>query len=147
MTSPHSTTQDFRQRLLASIARTATRTIAFTIRHTHPTERSNADVRTVGPPTSATPTFTMVDDPDGQVRLVGVRGVVDARAAALLAATIDAIDDVRALHIDLTAAEFVPERTIELIEQAFDRAERRGLRLRVVGLDPELPALLRRTPR
>ncbi len=136
-----------RNRLVNVMTRSTGRAIAFAIRHTEITLGTKADPSPSAPSAPTAPTVTVVNDPDGLVRLIGVRGIVDARAAALLAATIDAIDDVNVIHIDLSAAEFVPERTIELIERAFDRAERRGLRLRVVGLDPELPALLRRGTR
>jgi len=139
--------QALRSRLVDALARSTARAIAVAVRHIDVTMGTVAPTSRTAPIAPIAPTVTVVNDPDGVMRLIGVRGVVDARAAALLAATVDAIDDVSVIHIDLSAADFVPERTIELIERALDRAERRGLRLRVIGLDPDLPALLRRGTR
>lgn len=93
------------------------------------------------------PVLSVIDDPEGRVRLIGVRGTVDYTMVADLAAAVEARLDIEHVHIDFSAADIAPERTIECLETMFDQAERRGLRLRVVGLDPEHPALRRRTSR
>lgn len=89
----------------------------------------------------------VVDDPHGTMRLIGLRGSIDLRAVAEVADAVDVRGLMELVHIDLSGAEIAAERAIECLEATFDRAEQRGIRLRVVGLDPEHPALLRRTTR
>ena len=92
-------------------------------------------------PEAAPATITTIDDPDGAMRLIGVCGELDALAVARLEAVIDDTDDMSILHLDLTAARLVAPPSMHHVEAVLEGIERRGIRLRVVGLDPEHPAL------
>ena len=87
----------------------------------------------------------IIDDPDGLVRLIGVRGRTSCDILDRIAAAIDDASLTGSLvHIDFTTAEIPAERAIDCMEGVFEQAERAGIRLRVVGLDPDHPGLIRR---
>lgn len=98
-------------------------------------------------PVRPTRLLSVIDDPEGGVRLIGVSGPVDCAVVADVAAAIEARCDIDHIHIDFTTAEIVPEHALDCLETMLDQVERYGVRLRVVGLDPEHPALRRRTTR
>ena len=84
---------------------------------------------------------SIVDDPDGTIRLVGIRDTITpANAHRLLDATRDLGIDV-ALHLDFSEASIPTSEALWQLEASVDELERRGYRLRVVGVDPLHPAL------
>lgn len=90
---------------------------------------------------------TVVDDPSGMMRLVGVRGVVTPDSVSPLLDTLDRIESAMSLHLDLTEARIVSGATLDVIEHSVDQLELRGVRIRIVGLDPRHPALSTHRPR
>lgn len=86
-------------------------------------------------------TVTVVDDPTGPMRLIGVRGVLDADTVSLLAAALVRVEECTALHLDLTGAQIIGAPTLLVIERLIDRLELLGVNIRIVGLDPRHPAL------
>jgi anti-anti-sigma regulatory factor len=90
---------------------------------------------------------TVVDDPSGMMRLVGVRGVVTTDSVSPLLDTLDRIESATSLHLDLTEARIVGATTLDVIEHSVDQLELRGVRIRIVGLDPRHPALSSHRPR
>jgi anti-anti-sigma regulatory factor len=101
------------------------------------------------PDTPAAPTaeFTVVDDPHGRGRLLGVRGPITSTTPSQLLAVTDDLDDGVRLHLDLTGASIRSAQALVGLESAIDELERRGVRLRVVGVDPAHPALARHVDR
>lgn len=144
MTSSITSSPSFRQRLAHRSTRATIRSAAAIIRTTVSVARRLEAPRPTAP-MPAPASVTYVDDPDGRVRLVALRGTLDCRLVDELWAAVADDWPVEVVHIDFSDAEIAPEAALECLEASFDRAERCGIRLRVVGLDPEHPALLRRT--
>ena len=90
---------------------------------------------------------SVVDDPDGRLRLIGVRGPLTAETAPTLATVLDAVPDGSALHIDVTNAALTGQLALDQVERMIDLLELRGVGIRIVGLDPRHPALSRQYPR
>ncbi len=90
---------------------------------------------------------TVVDDPTGRLRLIGVRGPLTAETAPTLAATLDAVPDGGSLHLDVTNAALSSPHAVDQVERMIDLLELRGVGIRIVGLDPRHPALSRQYPR
>ena len=85
--------------------------------------------------------IAVVDDPRGTLRLIGVRGLVDCDNLPSLATTFDAIEDGGSVHVDVTDADIAGPLALERVERLIDRLELRGVRIRIVGLDPRHPAI------
>lgn len=137
MNTPKSQTNVNRKRI-TTIAATA----AHLVRAALPgTRRSDGDQTASAPRPLDRAHVNIVNDPDGPMRLIGVFGCLDIPTVKALAEAIDDTADMTIVHIDLSATLTIPEHTIHVIEAVLDRAERRGIRLRVVGLDPDLPAI------
>jgi hypothetical protein len=86
------------------------------------------------------PSVVVVDDPDGSTRLLGAIGPMHD---ALLTMIDDAMRNASphpGVHLDVSGVTDWPIGQLERLEDVLDRAERDGLRLRVVGIDPRLPA-------
>lgn len=141
-TSTHSLNRSLADRFLEATTRNAV-AIARYVRSTSSRPVSGGVAMPVAPASDV----AVIDDPEGGVRLIGVRGQFNLACVAELADAIDDGIDAELVHVDFTAADIAAEHAIESLEATFDRAERRGIRLRVVGLDPDHPALLRRTSR
>jgi hypothetical protein len=90
---------------------------------------------------------TVVDDPSGAMHLVGVRGVATPESVLPLLDTLDRLEPGMSLHLDVTEARIVSATTLDAIERTIDQLELRGVRIRIVGLDPRHPALSSRRPR
>jgi anti-anti-sigma regulatory factor len=90
---------------------------------------------------------TVVDDPTGRLRLIGVRGPLTGETAPTLAATLDAVPDGGSLHLDVTNATLTSPLALDQVERMIDLLELRGVGIRIVGLDPRHPALSRQYPR
>jgi anti-anti-sigma regulatory factor len=86
--------------------------------------------------------LTVVDDPEGHIQLVGARGVIDTATVSNVIEVLDELDDGRGLHLDLSAATLRGSNTIHRLERMIDELERRGVGLRIVGVDPKHPALV-----
>lgn len=84
---------------------------------------------------------SVVDDPTGRMRLIGVRGPVNVETVVRLATVLDAVEPGSRLHLDLTDATIAGPLALEHVERLVDRLELRGVRIRIVGLDPRHPAL------
>lgn len=90
-------------------------------------------------------TVDQVIDPDGAVQLVRVYGVTSRH-------TVDTVDAITAtlgphhtLHLDLIDAEITSEHTMRDFERLADRLEQAMVHVRVVGVDPDHPALRQRS--
>lgn len=95
-------------------------------------------------PASDPDTFVLVvDDPDGTMRLIAVDGPMHHDAVTQIDGAVSGIGPGTALHLDLNAVTTWPSETLTALEQVFDRVESSGARLRVIGIDPRLPALPR----
>jgi hypothetical protein len=82
-----------------------------------------------------------VDDPFVPVRLVRARGHVGPTSIDRL---FEAFADLRAphhLHLDVGDARIADPATMERLGAALDRLERLRIDVRIVGLDPQHPAL------
>lgn len=93
-------------------------------------ERIRADVR-----------VEHVDDPDLPFRLVRAAGILGPSSIDRL---LDACANLLApssLHLDLGDARIVDADTMQRLEAVLDRLERRGIAIRLVGLDPHHPVL------
>ncbi len=110
--------------------------------------RLEADLarRTTSPANHDRLSVTVVDDPGGRLRLIGVRGPLNIETAPALGAALDAVPDGGALHIDVTHASLTGPLAIEQVERMIDLLELRGVSIRIVGLDPRHPALSRQYP-
>jgi anti-anti-sigma regulatory factor len=82
-----------------------------------------------------------VDDPNGNLRIIGARGVITAASFGALLAAVDDLSDGFAVHIDLADATFNDERTLRQLESMADNLELRGVDVRIVGIDPNHPVL------
>lgn len=90
---------------------------------------------------------TVVDDPAGRLRLIGIRGPLTGETAPTLAAALDDVPDGGSIHLDVTNAALTSPLAIDLVERMIDLLELRGVGIRIVGLDPRHPALSRQYPR
>lgn len=93
-------------------------------------------------PAAIEPAISVVHDPDGDLRLVGVRGPVTASSVDTLIDALDDLDDGLGLHLDLSGATIHGSVALRQVEATVDELERRGVKLRVVGVDPAHPALV-----
>lgn len=85
--------------------------------------------------------LTCVHDPDGTALLIGVRGVLTAEIIeALHAATADA-DPGTLVHLDLSRSEIPIGPWMSMLEALADSLEGRDVRIRIVGVSPQHPAL------
>lgn len=84
----------------------------------------------------------MVDDPDGRIRLIGARGSIDGLTVGCLIDVLDELGDGLGLHLDLGHARIGDTTTLRRLEAMVDELERRGVQMRIVGVDPEHPALV-----
>jgi hypothetical protein len=90
---------------------------------------------------------SVVDDPGGRLRLIGVRGPLNGETVPTLATALDAVPDGGWLHLDVTNASLNSPLALEQVERMIDLLELRGVSIRIVGLDPRHPALSRQYPR
>lgn len=84
-----------------------------------------------------------VDDPDGGLRILAVRGVVPSDAFDELAAHVGDLTPGDHLHVELTDAIIVGVDTMARLAVIADRLEARGIAVRIVGVDPDHPAIPR----
>lgn len=89
----------------------------------------------------------VVDDPNGRMHLIGVRGTLTSHTVPALAAALMRVPDGSGLHLDVTDTEIDGAAALDEIERLIDRLELRGVRIRIVGLDPRHPALSYHRPR
>lgn len=82
-----------------------------------------------------------VDDPTGHVRLVRVIGAVDTSCLSLVFDTWSDVTTSWTLHLDLHDAVIVGDVAMQTLERALDHLERRGIGVRIVGIDPQHPAI------
>jgi hypothetical protein len=101
------------------------------------------DRSTAATVTEAETFVLVVDDPDATMRLVAVDGPMRRDAVAHVDVAMSEIHPGVALHLDLNAVTTWSPETLAALEEVFDRVESNGTRLRVVGIDPRLPALPR----
>lgn len=85
----------------------------------------------------------VVDDPDGAIRLVRLRGHVSAATLIELLEAGTALRAPRHVHLDLIDARIPTVTAMHALERTVDHVERLGVAVRVVGLDPHHPALSR----
>lgn len=111
---------------------------------------------TVGTPRSSAPAkrqhlaelaIAIVDDPEGLMRLVGARGTLNSVTIVDLLDVLDGFNDDKGLHLDLSATTIRGTDPIEQLESMIDELELRGIKLRVIGVDPAHPALAPQTHR
>ena len=117
------------------------RQLAGRRQHAHPMSGSATPLGDPSDPMFPPPQVARVDDPCGEMSLVAIRG--DVRHG-----TIEQLQDVltdlpcgRFVHLDLGGATIRTSWAMRLLEAIADDLERRGIVLRVVGLDPQHPML------
>lgn len=84
-----------------------------------------------------------VDDPDGRLRILAVRGVVPATVINELTAHVSDLTSGDQVHVELTDAIIVGVNTMAGLGVLADRLEARGVDVRIVGVDPDHPAIPR----
>lgn len=84
---------------------------------------------------------TYVDDPARPVRLVRAVGVLDHRSIALLLGSWDDVTAPHHVHVDVQDACIADAATMARLETALDGLERRRIDVRIVGIDPQHPAI------
>jgi hypothetical protein len=102
---------------------------------------SNLDIpRSV---TTAEPSIglTCVLDPEDTGTLIGVRGVLTAGAVAELHAETEGLRPGSLAHLDLTDTTIPVGPLMGMLEALADSLEARHVRVRIVGIDPDHPAL------
>lgn len=80
-------------------------------------------------------------DPASSMELMGVRGVLDATTIVQLADALESVADRVWLHLDVTDLKVPGGAILGQFEMLMEQLEYRQVRLRMVGLDPQLPAL------
>ena len=84
-----------------------------------------------------------VDDPDGRRRIRALRGLVPDCACDELAAHVHDLAAGDQVHLELTDAIIVGTTTMARLGVIADRLEARGVDVRIVGVDPDHPAIPR----
>ena len=84
---------------------------------------------------------TYVDDPSRPVRLVRAVGVLDDDSIDQLLRSWGDVSAPHHLHLDVHAACIADATTMARLATALDGLERRRIDVRVVGIDPQHPAL------
>jgi len=87
------------------------------------------------------PRITRVDDPFIEMSLIAIRGDVDCDTIGELHDVLGDVHAGRFLHLDLGDALISTGWAMRQLEETADDLERRGVVLRVVGLDPQHPLL------
>ena len=87
------------------------------------------------------PQVGRVDDPYGEMSIVAVRGDVQHDTIGQLEHVLADLPNGRFVHLDLANATIRTNWAMRLLEAIADDLERRGIVLRVVGLDPQHPML------
>jgi hypothetical protein len=95
------------------------------------------------PSTSGTTVVTYVDDPTGPIRLVHASGRLGPETISMLLRTWDHLSAPHQLHVDVTDAYIADIDTMHRIESALDRLELQRIDVRIVGIDPQHPAIAR----
>lgn len=85
--------------------------------------------------------LTSVQDPVGDLRLLGLRGQLTLDTIEVLAEALATVPEGSALHIDVTDVAIGGAAVIDRCELLIDELEARRVRIRIVGLDPRHPAL------
>lgn len=88
-------------------------------------------------------TITFVNDPTRPFRLVHAVGVLDGRSIHELLGSLGDVPAPHQIHLDVQDACIADATTMSRLESALDRLERRRVEVRVVGLDPQHPAIAR----
>ncbi len=87
------------------------------------------------------PRITRVDDPFIEMSLIAIRDEVDDHTIAELHDVLRDVNTGRYVHLDLGDAVINTGWSMRQLENTADDLERRGVVLRVVGLDPQHPLL------
>ena len=82
-----------------------------------------------------------VDDPDGVVSLISVRGEIEQPTVGQLHDSLADLDRGCFVHLDLAGSSIRTSESMRSLELIADDLEQRGIVLRVVGLDPQHPML------
>jgi hypothetical protein len=82
-----------------------------------------------------------VDDPFEPVRLVWARGHVGPTSIERLFETFADLNPPHHLHLDVRDARIDDPATMDRLGEALDRLERLRIEVRIVGIDPQHPAL------
>jgi hypothetical protein len=80
-------------------------------------------------------------DPFTVSYVMSVGGLVNATTIATLAIALASVEDHSGLHVDVTDATVETPEIMRRLETLIDDLERRGVRLRMVGFGPQLPAI------
>ena len=88
------------------------------------------------PSTAADGTLVVgvIDDPELSMRLLSVRGPVNATSLGALATAFTEVRDCARLHLDLTDAEFSDPSVTSALAGLLDELDDRRIHLRIVGL-------------
>lgn len=84
---------------------------------------------------------TAIQDPTGDLQLLGLRGQLTLDTVAVLAEALATVPDGSGVHIDVTDVAIGGAAVIDRCELLIDELEARRVRIRIVGLDPRHPAL------
>ena len=80
-------------------------------------------------------------DPTSRIQLMGVCGVLDDDTIPSLEDAFAAVASHSVLHVDVTDLGVHSGPIVRRFESLIEQLERRHVRLRLVGLDPQHPAL------
>lgn len=75
------------------------------------------------------------------MRLVRVVGAVDTNCLSLVFDTWSDVTASCTVHLDLHDAAIMGDVTMQTLERALDHLERQGICVRIVGIDPQHPAI------
>lgn len=85
--------------------------------------------------------MSYVDDPYVPIRLVRASGHIGVASIDRLFKTFDGLKAPHHLHLDVRDANIADAATMARLEAAMDRLERLKIDVRLVGIDPQHPAL------
>jgi anti-anti-sigma regulatory factor len=83
----------------------------------------------------------VVHDPHTSMRIISVTGVLTSAALPTVAAAFAEVVDGAPLHLDLTGTLVDDALVLRRTELLIDELEQRRVKLHIVGIDPQHPAL------
>lgn len=107
--------------------------------------RSSSPAVTADAAMSRPATVDHIVDPDGRMRLVRITGCATHRTIDDVDAITGALPPRSGVHLDLVDARIASVSVMRDLERLADRLEQAGMQIKVVGVDPNHPALQRRS--
>jgi anti-anti-sigma regulatory factor len=133
---------DVVRRLARAVRRSARiavrRSLPWRRRVAHAIARSGDPRR--GAPAAPVAAVVRIDDPDVPLTLVRISGRLDPATVSLLRRSVSGYGAGHLIHLDLVRTPIWGRSTLEHLEALLDELELRRIAVRVVGLDPRVPA-------